>query len=86
VTDNSGKEETIMTKQALIQKTVETLEKLPDEKVSEIATFAEFLLKTYDEYILRKGVSELNSLSKSFDFLNDEDELYTVDDLKERYK
>jgi hypothetical protein len=75
-----------MTKQALIQKTVETLEKLPEDKVSEIATFAEFLLKTYEDYILRKGVSELNSNSKSFEFLNDEEELYTLDDLKERYK
>jgi hypothetical protein len=75
-----------MTKQGLIQKTVTTLEKLPEEKVSEIADFAEFLLKSYEEHILQKGIQELASNSKSFDFLKDEENLYTLDDLKERYK
>ena len=75
-----------MTKQALIQKIIEILEKLPDSKVFEIATFAEFLLKTHEDYILRKGVSELNSNSTRFDFLNDEEELYTLADLKERFR
>ncbi len=62
------------------------MQKLPEEKISEVSTFAQFLLKTYDEHILRKGVYELNNNSKSFDFLNDEPELYTLDDLQERYR
>ena len=75
-----------MTKSELIQKTVETLERLPEEKISQVATFAEFILKTYDEYVLRKGVHQLNNESSSFDFLKDEPDLYTVDDLKERFR
>ncbi len=75
-----------MTKIELIQRTVETLERLPEEKVSEVATFAEFILKTYDEYILRKGDYQLNNESSSFDFLKDEPDIYTLDDLQERFR
>jgi hypothetical protein len=75
-----------MKREALIQQMLATLQKLPEEKVSEVSTFALFLLKTHDEAILRNGVYELNNNSKSFDFLNDEPELYTVADLKVRYK
>ena len=56
------------------------------QKVSEIADFADFLAKNYEEHILQKGIQELASISKSFAFLKDEEDLYTLEDLKERYK
>lgn len=70
-----------MTKKALIHKTVETLSKLPQDKVREVDDFASFILKQYEEDILRKGVQKLSESSGSFDFLEEEEVLYSVDDL-----
>ncbi len=39
----------------------------------------------YEEYQLTQGIQELTAGSKAFDFLNDEEELYSVSDLKEIY-
>jgi len=74
-----------MTKQGLITRTVETLEKLPEDKIHEIADFADFVLKKYEENILQKGIESLVSESDSFAFLHDEEDLYDESDLKEKY-
>ena len=71
-----------MTKQGLITRTVETLEKLPEVKIHEIA---DFVLKKYEENILQKGIESLVSESDSFAFLHDEEDLYDESDLKEKY-
>lgn len=73
-----------MLRQELIQKTVNYLEALPDDKIVEIKEFVESLYQKYEENILREGVIQLNSQSKSFKFLEDEEDLYTLDDIKER--
>ncbi len=72
-----------MTKISVINHTVETLQKLPEDKVNEIAEFADFLLKKYEEQFLQKGIEILVSESESFEFLQEEEDLYTVEDLKD---
>ncbi|MFO7979036.1 MAG: DUF2281 domain-containing protein [Bacteroidales bacterium] len=74
-----------MTRQALIEQTLQTLSKLPREKVQEVADFAEFLFKSYDEEIIQKGIQKLVSDSGTYDFLKEEEDIYTVSDLKEKY-
>jgi predicted peroxiredoxin len=74
-----------MTKQGLINWTIEALEKLPEDKVSEIAEFADFVLKKYEEQIIQKGIETLVSKSDSFAFLTEEEDLYDESDLKEKY-
>ena len=74
-----------MTKQRLINKTIETLEKLPEYKVHEIADFADFVLKKHEEQILQKGIQHLVIESESYAFLDDEEDLYDERDLKEKY-
>ncbi|HJP63295.1 MAG TPA: hypothetical protein VJ844_07610 [Mucilaginibacter sp.] len=74
-----------MTKEALIEKTVNTLRVLPDEKAEEVADFADFILKKHEEYILQKGIYKLTEESQSFSFLNDEEVIYTTRDIKEKY-
>ena len=75
-----------MTKELLIDKTVGYLKNLPDNKVEEVADFTEYLYQKQEEYILNKGIQKLTSESKSFEFLKEEDDLYTLNDLKERYR
>ena len=67
-----------MTKEQLINKTQETLSKLPQDKIQEINDFADYILNKYEEETLQKGVEKLRSNSKSFDFLMDEEDI-TVD-------
>jgi hypothetical protein len=74
-----------MTKETLINKTIETLAQLPEEKVNEVSDFAEFILKKHDEHILQSGIEKLVSKSKVYNFLQDEEDLYFVKDLKEKY-
>jgi len=74
-----------MTKKGLINRTVETLEKLPEDKIYEIADFADFVLKKYEEQIIQKGIETIVSESDSFAFLHDEEDLYDESDLKEKY-
>jgi len=75
-----------MNKQGLIDRTIETLERLPEDKIHEIADFADFVLKKHEEQILQRGIEMIVSKSDSFSFLNDEEDLYDENDLKERYQ
>jgi len=59
---------------------------LPDYKIRELNDFADFLLSRIDEKITVQGIQKLAADSKTFEFLKDEEDLYTINDLKERYK
>jgi hypothetical protein len=75
-----------MTRKAVIEDTIATLSKLPVEKAAEVADFAAFVLKKHEDALLRQGITELVEDSSAFAFLEDEEELYTIDDLKVRFK
>ena len=74
-----------MTREAIIQKAIKTISKLPTEKAEEVADFADNVLKNYEEQMLQKGIEKLVMQSHAFQFLNDEEDLYSVDDIKEKY-
>ncbi len=74
-----------MSKKELIKQTVSQLEKLPTEKIEEVYDYAEFISKRFEESSLIKGVTTINLNSTSFAFLSDEEDLYSVKDLKERF-
>lgn len=75
-----------MTREKLIEKTIDRLSKLPDKKLKEVSDFAEFLLSKIEDRNLTKGIQQVASESKSFKFLEDEEDLYSTSDLKEKYK
>jgi hypothetical protein len=75
----------LMSKKELIEKTVETLNKLPEERVIEISDFADFILKKDEDAQLLQGIAHLTSQSKCYDFLEEEENLYTLEDIKETY-
>jgi hypothetical protein len=74
-----------MTREKLIKKTIEHLDKLPDNKLKEVSDFAEFLLNRIENQILTDGIQKLVTDSNSFQFLENEEDLYSSDDLKERF-
>ncbi len=75
----------MMTRQAIIDKTIQMINQLPNDKAIEIVDFAEFIIKKYEDQLLVNAIQQLNSESKSFEFLNEEEDLYTVSDIKEKY-
>jgi hypothetical protein len=74
-----------MTRQAIIERTLKAINQLPEEKAEEISDFAEFMMKQYEEQQLSKGIQRLTAGSQTFNFLKEEEDLYTEADLKEKY-
>lgn len=74
-----------MSKEELIQKTVEALQKLSPDKVAEVSDFAEFILQRNEDKQLVEGIARLSVKQKSYDFLDEEEDLYTLNDVKEDY-
>ena len=71
-----------MTTEAIINKTIKTLYTLPHNKIEEVADFVEYVSKKNEEYILQSGIEKLVSESNTFDFLKDEEDLYSIKDIK----
>lgn len=74
-----------MNRQIIIEKTMKILNQLPEEKAEAISDFADFVLKRYEEHILTAGIQHIVSKSNSFNFLQEEEETYSLSDLKEVY-
>ncbi len=74
-----------MDRNILIQETLDKIKLLPDVKIQEINDFAEFLLSKIDDFILLDETQKLTPDSKSFEYLKTEEDLYSVNDLKEEY-
>lgn len=75
-----------MIRDKLIKKTIDSLVKLPDQRLKEVSDFVEFLLSKIDNQLMTEGIQKLVSDSKSFSFLSEEEDLYSIDDLKVKYK
>ncbi len=73
-----------MKRETISKETVDKLNRLPDNKIEQVAEFIEFLLHKVEEYKLHQGILELVTDSDSFAFLEEEEDLYTVEDLKEK--
>lgn len=74
-----------MTKQAIIERTLSILNKLPRKGADEVLDFANLLLKRHEERTLSQGLSQLSAGSAAMDFLQEEEDLYTLADLKQVY-
>jgi hypothetical protein len=74
-----------MMRESLINKTIESLSKLPNDKVREVSDFTEYILKKYEEESLRNGIEKLVNDSNIFNFLKDDEDLYKVNDIIEKY-
>jgi hypothetical protein len=71
--------------EALMQKTIRTIEQLSASHVREVNDFVEFIVRRADDAMITEGLQQLTSCGNTCDFLYNEPELYTVNDLKVRY-
>ncbi len=74
-----------MTRQLIIERISKAISLLPEDKAKEISDFADYVFKRYEEQELTSGIQKLSSESQAFDFLNNEEEIYSISDLKEVY-
>ncbi|HPH38090.1 MAG TPA: hypothetical protein PL108_10530 [Sediminibacterium sp.] len=74
-----------MNKQLIIERTLKAINQLPEDKAEEISDFADFVFKKYEEQELSKGIQKLAAEGHSFNFLESEEELYSISDLKVVY-
>ena len=71
-----------MTQQKIIERTIEAIKQLPTEKAEEISDFADFVLKKFEEQSITGNIQKIVSDSKAFNFLSEEEELYSVKDVR----
>jgi len=71
-------------RETLIKKTISNLNRLPEEKLREISDFSDFLVNRLKEENLIEGIHDHIKTSKTYKFLQEEQEIYTVEDLKEK--
>ncbi len=74
-----------MTREAIIQKTIQALQVLPQDKAEEIGDFADFIMSKFEDLTLQGGIQSLQSQSWTFSFLNEEEELYSPADFKQKF-
>ena len=75
-----------MSREELINETVEKLKQLSDSRIQEVSDYVSFLASKIDDKIILEGIKKLASNSESYEFLHNEEELYKVSDIKEKYQ
>ena len=66
-----------MDRKVLIDRVIRKIKLLPDTKIREVNDFADFLLSRIDYKITLEGIQKLAVDSKVFEFLKDEEDLYS---------
>jgi hypothetical protein len=74
-----------MTRQTIIEKTLQAINRLQEDKAEEISDFADFVSKRYEDHKLIESIQKMATDSKTFAFLKDEEDIYTLSDLKQIY-
>ena len=71
-----------MEREVLMEKTIRKIKRLPTTRIREVNDFVEFVIRRTDDALITEGLQQLSSYSHTYDFLNNEPELYSVNDLK----
>jgi hypothetical protein len=74
-----------MSKEELLEHVLERCRKLPESQIAQLLDYAEFLAQKSENGALLKEISSLAEQSVSFDFLNEDPEIYTINDVKVKY-
>jgi len=75
-----------MEREVIIDETVKKLNRLPLDKLRQVEDFVDFVISRIDDKLLVEGIQKLTSDSKTFEYLKHEEDLYSVNDLKEKYR
>lgn len=73
-----------MSKEQILKKTISKLQQLDKNTLKEADDFVDFLLARVSDKELTKEIQNQAEEGETFTFLEDEEELYTVHDLKKQ--
>ena len=74
-----------MEREVLVKKMLGNIKKLPTPRIREVNDFMEFIIQKTDDVLITEGLQKLSLSGDTYDFLNDEPELYSVNDLKVKF-
>jgi len=74
-----------MSKTEILTNTIKKLNRLDERSLKEASDFVDFLLYKLSDRNLIQEIQKQAETGSSFSFLQEEEELYSTDDLKERY-
>ena len=74
-----------MEREVLVKKTIYNIEQLPLSCVKEVSNFVDFIIHRVNDSLITEGIQQMSSSSKTYDFLDNEPELYSINDLKVRF-
>lgn len=74
-----------MSKKEIIEKIINAINQLPQVKAEEISNFTDYIYNQYEVELLRAGMVVLTDESNSFEFIKNEDDVYTLADVKKIY-
>jgi hypothetical protein len=74
-----------MEQDVLVRKTIGKIKQLPMMRVREVNDFVDFITRKTEDALITEGLQQLLSSSHTYDFLENEPEIYTVNDLKVRF-
>jgi len=74
-----------MERDVLLQKMISNIEQLPTQRIREVNDFVEFILQKVDDALITEGIQQLSSSYHTYDFLRNEPELYSINDLKVKF-
>jgi hypothetical protein len=69
----------------IVVRTLNTINKLPNEKAKEIADYSEVVSRRFKEQEFLKYIEQIDSKSETFRSLKDEEDIYNISDSKELY-
>ena len=69
----------------LMQKTVRKIQKLPSKQVQKVDDFVESIIRRTNDAMITEALQQLSLCGKTYDFLYDEPDIYSVDDLKVKF-
>ena len=74
-----------MEREVLMERTIRKIEQLPITRVQEVNDFVEFIIRRTDDAMITEGLQQLMACSNTYDFLYNEPDLYSVNDLKVKF-
>ena len=74
-----------MEREALVKKTIGRIKQLPMTRVLEVNDFVEFITQKNDDALITEGLQHISSIGQTYDFLYNEPDIYSVNDLKVKF-
>jgi len=74
-----------MEREVLVKKLIGRIEQLPTNRIHEVNDFMKFIINRANDSLITRELQQLALSGNTFDFLDKEPDLYTINDLKVRF-